>query len=80
MRALFERLVWARLTVNLAKCEFAKATVTYLGKVVGQGFVCPVEAKVQAVKHFPQPSTKKELMRFLGMAGYYRAFCKKTFR
>ncbi len=76
VRALFERLVWARLTVNLAKCEFAKATVTYLGKVVGQGVFCPVEAKVQAVKHFPQPSTKKELMRFLGMAGYYRAFCK----
>lgn len=76
VQALFQRLVWARLTINLAKCEFAKATVTYLGKVVGQGFVCPVEAKVQAVKQFPQPSTKKELMRFLGMAGYYRAFCK----
>lgn len=76
VQALFERLVWARLTVNLAKCEFAKATVTYLGKVVGQGFVRPVEAKIQAVTRFPQPSTKKELMRFLGMAGYYRAFCK----
>ena len=76
VEALFDRLVWARLTVNLAKCEFAKATVTYLGKVVGQGFVRPVEAKIQAVKQFPQPSTKKELMRFLGMAGYYRAFCK----
>ncbi|XP_045071843.1 piggyBac transposable element-derived protein 3-like [Coregonus clupeaformis] len=65
VQALFERLVWARLTINLAKYEFAKGTVTYLGKVVGQGVVCPVEAKVQAVKQFPQPSTKKELMRFL---------------
>lgn len=27
--ALFEKLVWAGLTVNSAKCEFAKATVTY---------------------------------------------------
>lgn len=76
VQALFKRLEWARLTINLAKCEFAKATVTYLGKVVGQGFVRPVEAKVQAVKQFPRPNTKKELMRFLGMAGYYRAFCK----
>lgn len=76
VQALFDRLWWAGLTINLAKCEFAKATVTYLGKVVGQGFVCPVEAKIQAVKQFPQPTTKKELMRFLGMAGYYRAFCK----
>lgn len=75
VQALFDRLVWARLTINLAKCDFAKATVTYLGKVVGQGCVRPVEAKVEAVKQFPQPTTKKELMRFLGMAGYYRGFC-----
>ena len=74
--ALYDRLVWARLTVNLAKCEFAKATVTYLGKVVGQGQVCPVQAKVMAVHQFPPPATKKELMRFLGMVGYYHSFCK----
>ncbi|KAI3352072.1 hypothetical protein L3Q82_020890 [Scortum barcoo] len=47
--ALFSRLAEAHLTVNLAKCEFARATVTYLGRVVGQGQVCPVDAKVQAV-------------------------------
>ena len=39
---LFERLVKAHLTINLAKCAFAKATVTYLGHVVGQGCVAPV--------------------------------------
>lgn len=30
MRELFIRLAEAKLTVNLAKCEFARATVTYL--------------------------------------------------
>ncbi|KAL2076463.1 hypothetical protein ACEWY4_027927 [Coilia grayii] len=75
VRALFQRLLAAKLTVNLAKCEFARATVVYLGKVVGQGQVCPVRAKVQAIDKFPPPTTKKELMRFLGMVGYYRSFC-----
>lgn len=28
IRTLFEQLVWGNLTINLAKCEFAKATVT----------------------------------------------------
>ena len=65
--------VW--LTINLAKCEFVQATVTYLGKVVGQGEVRPVRAKVVAIDAFPPPTTKKELMRFLGMIGYYRSFC-----
>ncbi|KAL1279304.1 hypothetical protein QQF64_025977 [Cirrhinus molitorella] len=69
LRALLTRLVEACLTVNLAKCEFAKATVRYLGKEVGQGKVRPVLAKVLAIQQFPPPSTKKELMRFLGMVG-----------
>lgn len=75
IRSFFERLRAAKLTVNLAKCEFARATVVYLGKVVGQGQVCPVRAKVQAIDAFPPPTSKKELMRFLGMVGYYRSFC-----
>ncbi|KAG7501971.1 hypothetical protein JOB18_010825 [Solea senegalensis] len=66
IRALFERLAEARLTVNLAKCDFAMATVTYLGRVVGQGHVAPVQAKVTVVAKYPQPTTKKELQKFLG--------------
>uniref|UniRef100_A0A8C1I8K6 Gypsy retrotransposon integrase-like protein 1 n=1 Tax=Cyprinus carpio TaxID=7962 RepID=A0A8C1I8K6_CYPCA len=73
---LFSQFEEAGLTVNLAKCEFAKATVTYLGKVVGQGCVRPVRAKVEAIDQFPSPTTKKELMRFLGLVGYYRGFCR----
>lgn len=76
IRALFDRLAEAHLTINLAKCEFAMATVTYLGHVVGQGCVAPVQAKVLAVEKYPQPTTKKELQRFLGLVGYYRSFCK----
>lgn len=76
IRTPFDRLCDANLTVNLAKCEFAKATVTYLGKVVGHGQVRPVEAKVTAIEQYPVPTTKKEVMRFLGLVGYYRSFCR----
>lgn len=76
LEKLFTRLSDARLTLNLAKCEFAKGVVTYLGKKVGQGYVKPIEAKVSAIIEFPTPSTKRQLRRFLGMAGYYRGFCK----
>ncbi len=72
---LFNRLSCANLTVNLAKCEFGRATVTYLGKIVGGGQVRPVESKVEAIIHFPVPTTRRELRRFLGMVGYYRNFC-----
>ena len=49
--------------------------MTFLGHIVGQGQVRPVEAKVEAISDFPVPTGKRQLMRFLGMAGYYRKFC-----
>lgn len=76
LRALFERLTKANLTINLVKSEFVKAQVTYLGHVVGHGVVKPVQAKVEAVLNFPAPQNRRELMRYLGMAGYYRKFCR----
>lgn len=39
--------------LNLAKCEFDKAIVTYIGKQVGQGQIIPVAAKEQAIVDFP---------------------------
>uniref|UniRef100_A0A8C5DT92 Gypsy retrotransposon integrase-like protein 1 n=1 Tax=Gouania willdenowi TaxID=441366 RepID=A0A8C5DT92_GOUWI len=73
---IFTRLSAASLTLNLAKCEFGKGKVTYLGKQVGQGQVRTVAAKVQAVIDFPAPQSKRALRRFLGMCGYYRGFCR----
>ena len=42
---------------------------------MGHGQVKPVEAKVEAISDFPIPSGKRQLMRFLGIARYYRKFC-----
>lgn len=57
IRALFSCLAEACLTVNLARCEFVRAT--YLGRLIGQGTICPVQAKIQAVEQYPTPATKK---------------------
>ncbi|CAB4005229.1 Retrovirus-related Pol poly from transposon, partial [Paramuricea clavata] len=75
LRKFFKRLSEAKLTINLVKSEFGCGHVTYLGHIVGQGQVKPVNAKVEAIADFPQPTTKKHIMRLLGMAGYYRKFC-----
>lgn len=50
LRRLFRRLQEAGLTVNLAKSEFGRAHVTYLGHTVGQGQLTPVSAKVAAIE------------------------------
>ncbi len=58
---VFSHLAEASLTLNLSKCEFAKAVITYLGKIVGQGHVKPLKAKVTAILDFPIPVSKREL-------------------
>ena len=73
--AFFEKLVLFNLTINLSKSEFGQARVTFLGHTVGQGKVSPIESKVASICKFPVPENKKALMRFLGMAGFYRKFC-----
>jgi hypothetical protein len=66
IQALFDLLAVGHLTISLTKWEFARATITYLGKVVGQGEVRPVWAKVVAIDAFPPPITKWVLLALLG--------------
>ena len=65
--------------MNLAKIELCHANLTFRGHIVGQGQVKPTEAKVEAISDFPVPTSKRQQMRFLGMAGYYRKFCHNFF-
>ena len=41
-----------------------------LGHIVGNGTVSPADCKVQAVRAFPQPRTKKQVRQFLGLTGF----------
>lgn len=68
---LLAHLAQAHLTFSLMKCEFNGVTVTYLSKVLWQGQVRPIRAKVRVIDEYHIPATKKELMCFLGMIGYY---------
>ena len=46
----------------------------YLGYIVGSGNVKPDPGKLEAVRQFSVPQTKKQMRAFLGLAGYYRRF------
>ena len=79
IKCFFQIMREAKLTINLMKSEFGKATVKYLGHIVGQGQVRPLDAKIQTIVKYPIPTSRKEIARFLGMAGYYRNFCLNFF-
>ena len=64
--AVLESLRQAGLTL--------RAEVWYLGYHLGRGQVRPLVDKTTAIATCPRPKTKKEVRRFLGLAGYYRRF------
>ena len=76
LQSLLTRLKEVGLTINLAKSSFGKAKVRYLGHVIGCGEVFPKKENITAILEYPIPSNRKSLLRFLGMASYYRKFCK----
>ncbi len=78
LQEVFERLQQAALTVKLKKCWFGQDHTHYLGHVICGGEVQPDTEKVQAVRDYPEPRTKKDVHSFLGLAGYYRHFIPKS--
>ena len=76
VKEFLQRLEQAGLTLNVEKCSFGQATVMYLGHEVGLGKVAPLRANVESILRFPVPTNKKQLRRFLGLAGFYRKFCR----
>ena len=70
-KAYFDKLCETKLTINIAKSEFSHAALTLQGRVVSQGQIKPIEAKVKAISDFPPPTCKTQLMMCLGMACYY---------
>ena len=70
----FCRLDSGQLVINLPKCELGKSQVTYLGHRVGCGAVLARFAIVQAIVELPPPTTRRQLIRVLGMCGFYHRF------
>src|SRR5271156_4078752 len=60
------------MTINLAKCQIAKAEILYLGYVVGSGCKKVDPAKFELVEKFSMPRSKTQIRAFIGFTSYYR--------
>lgn len=64
------------LKLNIDKCLFAVPELTFLGHVIDENGLAPLDEKVKAISEFPPPSTLRQLRRFIGMINYYRRFIR----
>ena len=74
LRTVLQRLSDHGLTVQLAKCEFAQKSLSFLGHHVSSGGVAPLEDRVLAIRSYSTPTSVRQLQKFLGLVNFYRRF------
>ena len=74
VRQVFELLRQHKLYGTMAKCEFFKESVEYLGHVISAQGIATDPKKVETVREWPLPANLKDLQSFLGLCNYYRRF------
>ncbi len=71
---VLQRLRQLRLFLKAEKCSFHQPSVQFLGYHIDSSGIRMDEGKVEAIKTWPQPTTIKELQRFLEFSNFYRRF------
>ena len=74
LREVFECLREAGFKMRVAKCDFLKSEIKYLGRVVSAEGVKPDPKAVAKLRDWEIPRNKTEMQSFLGFANYYREF------
>jgi len=73
---VLERCEETNLVLNFEKCHFMVEQGIVLGHVVSKNGISVDPAKVDIISQLPYPSSVKEVLCFLGHAGFYRRFIK----
>jgi hypothetical protein len=74
LRLVLQALRSHKLQCRLAKCDFNRPEIAYLGHIVGRNGIRVDPKKIETVRTWPQPKTATELRSFLGLTNYFRRF------
>ena len=73
---VLERFQSYNLKLKPSKCQLFQKEVKFLGKIVNENGVSVNPERVERVKNWPIPTSKKELESFLGFCNYHREHIK----
>ena len=74
LEAVLGALRQAGLTANAKKCQLGLTETSYLGHTIGRGCVKPQKKKLDRIRDWPRPATRKQVKSFLGLLAYYQKF------
>ena len=60
--------------LSMAKCNFAKNRVKYLGHIIENNFTRPIYDNIKPVQDFPTPTNQTQVRQFLGKVNFYHSY------
>ena len=72
VREVLSRLREAGLTASPKKCTWGGKVVQFLGHSLGEGKVSIPESRVNTLRNYVKPRTKRGLRTFVGVVSFYR--------
>lgn len=76
LRTIFERLEKHGLRLNPEKCSIGAEAIEFVGFHLTQTGIAPLDHKLDTLAKWPRPTTKQQVITFLGAIGYYRRFIR----
>jgi hypothetical protein len=77
LKEVFQRLRKHNLKIKPGKCNIGAGSITYLGyKISSTHGISPGEAKTEAVKNWPEPTSVKDIRAFIGLTSFFRRAIK----
>ncbi|XP_065181844.1 uncharacterized protein K02A2.6-like [Sycon ciliatum] len=74
VHAVMNHLQQVNLTVNPAKCEFAKSSIEFFGLQISDKGIQSTPERIQSLAEASRPSNASEVRSFLGTAGFSAKF------
>ena len=74
LRGVLEKLQSFHLTARPSKVKAGFVCLEFLGHMVGEGFLAPVQDKIDKIVQIPTPTTKKQVRSLLGLLSFYRRY------
>ncbi len=74
LEAVLLKLKILVLKAKLAKCEFFKSKICFLGHKLDSDSIHTMDDKISTIKNFPRPKFVENVRSFIGWCGYYWSF------